>query len=201
MLDTPGPALTPAPAPPPTPSPPPPRTGPLGAPAAPSPAPPAVRPALDELRARETDEAVVRFRPGSAGEKAAPGVARAVARARKRLAGLGSEPWGGKPQVCLVDPFPDPDHPGQIVTGGSIVDAGRGEIWMVVTPESPPEAPERPLAVFFGAALPAAADIGPSSRATACTSPRPPTPTPPARARPAALGDADDDDLAAAMAL
>ncbi len=121
---------------------------------------PAVRPALDELAVRETDAAVIRYRPGSAGEAAAPAVAAAVRQARKRLAGLGSEPWGIKPQICLVDPFPDPDRPNQVIAAGTVVDAGRGEIWMVVTAESPAEAPERSLALLFGAALPAAADIG-----------------------------------------
>ena len=32
---------------------------------------------------------------------------------------------------------------------------------MVVTSEAPPEAPERPLALFFGASLPAATEIEP----------------------------------------
>ncbi|MDQ6728542.1 MAG: ABC transporter ATP-binding protein/permease, partial [Actinomycetota bacterium] len=120
----------------------------------------AVRPALDELASRETDAAVVRYRPGSAGEAAASAVSSAVRRARRRLSGIGSEPWGVKPQICLVDPFPDPGHPGEVVTGGTVVDPVRGEIWMVVSAESPPEAPERPLAILFGAALPAAADLG-----------------------------------------
>ena len=125
-----------------------------------SPATPAVRPALEELSSRETDAAVVRFRPGSAGEEAASAVSAAVRRARRRLAGIGSEPWGVKPQICLVDPFPDPERPGEVVTGGTVVDPARGEIWMVVSAESPPEAPERSLALLFGAALPAAADLG-----------------------------------------
>ncbi|WP_240746554.1 ABC transporter transmembrane domain-containing protein [Cryptosporangium phraense] len=109
--------------------------------------------------AKETDAAVLRYRPGSAGEAAATAYATAVKRARKRLAGLGSEPWGVKPQICLVDPFPDPDDPGMVLTSGTVVDAARGEIWVVVTAENPPEPPERPLALFFGAALPAANDV------------------------------------------
>jgi ABC-type multidrug transport system fused ATPase/permease subunit len=124
------------------------------------PQPVAIRPVVDELTAREGEAAVVRFRPGSPGEKAAPGVAAGVRRARRRLAGLGSEPWGTRPQICLVDPFPNPDHPGEVVTSGTVVDAARGEIWMVVTPEAPPEELERPLALYFGAALPAASDLG-----------------------------------------
>ncbi|MCA1692486.1 MAG: ATP-binding cassette domain-containing protein, partial [Actinobacteria bacterium] len=121
---------------------------------------PAVRPALDELASTESDAAVVRYRPGSAGEAAASAMSAAVRRARRRLSGIGSEPWGVKPQICLVDPFPDPDHSGEVVTGGTVVDSARGEIWMVVSAESPPEAPERPLALLFGAALPAAVDLG-----------------------------------------
>lgn len=124
------------------------------------PTPPAARPVLDELMARETDAAIIRYRPGTAGADAAAGMAAAVRRARRRLAGLGSEPWGTKPQVCLVDPFPDPDRPGHLVTGGTVVDAARNEIWMAVTSEAPAEPPERPLALLFGAALPAAADLG-----------------------------------------
>jgi ABC-type multidrug transport system fused ATPase/permease subunit len=122
--------------------------------------PPALRPQLEELAAKESDIAVVRFRPGSAGERTAADVMSAARRGRRRLAGLGSEPWGFRPQICLVDPFPDPAQPGVIMTSGTIVDAARGEIWMVVTPESPPEPLERPLAVLFGSALPAAGDLG-----------------------------------------
>ena len=118
------------------------------------------RPALDELSVRDVDAAILRFRPATAGEAAVPGFAASLRRARKRLAGFGSEPWGAKPQVCLVDPFPDPSGTGAIMTGGTIVDAERREIWMVVTPESPPESPERALALLFGAALPAADDLG-----------------------------------------
>ena len=140
--------------------PPPPTTD---APTEPHPAaaqPPAVRPVLDELASRETDAAVIRYRPGSSGERAAGAMATAVRRARRRLAGLGSEPWGTKPQICLVDPFPDPDQPDQVMTSGTIVDAERAEVWMVVTAESPAEPPERPLALVFGSSLPAASELG-----------------------------------------
>jgi len=130
-------------------------------PVAPAPAVPAARPALEALATMESGGCAVRFRPGTLGEAAAKGFVGACAQARKRLAGLGSEPWGGVVQICLVDPFPDPDRPGEVMTGGTIVDSERSEIWMVVTSESPPEAPERPMALLFGAALPAAADLGP----------------------------------------
>ena len=92
--------------------------------------------------------------------QAARSVAASAERARKALTGLGSEPWGTRPQICLVDPYPDPDRPGEVVASGTVVDTERAEVWMVVTPESPPEPLERPLALVFGAALPAAADLG-----------------------------------------
>jgi len=121
----------------------------------------AAPPLLDELTEMPVDGATLRFRPGTAGARAAHSMASSLKRARRRLAGLGSEPWGVRPEVCLVDPIPDPDRPGEVMTEGTLVDPTRGEIWMVVTSEAPPEAPERPLALFFGASLPAAADIEP----------------------------------------
>ena len=107
----------------------------------------------------ESAAAVVRFRPGSAGERAAPAVLTAVRRARRRLAGLGSEPWGVCPQVVLTDPFPDPLNPTSTITGGAVVDAGREQVWLVVTPEAPAEPPGRALALLFGAGLPAASEL------------------------------------------
>jgi ABC-type multidrug transport system fused ATPase/permease subunit len=112
--------------------------------------PPAPRPALDALQARSVDGAVLRFRPGTAGERAVPAMAAAVRRAGKRLAGLGPDIRTVAQQICLVDPFPDPANPGQTVTSGSVVDLDRREIWMVVTAEAPPEPPERPLALLLG---------------------------------------------------
>jgi ABC-type multidrug transport system fused ATPase/permease subunit len=120
---------------------------------------PARRPILDELEARETDVAIIRYRLHSAGEKAVPAVIAAVRRARRRLAGLGSEPWGFRPHVCLVDPFPHPHEPETIVSSGAVVDPLSGEVWMAVTPESPPEPLERALALLFGAALPAGQEL------------------------------------------
>jgi len=127
--------------------------------ARPTPPQPAVRPALEELASVGAGAATIRYRPGSTGEQFAKSVGDSARRARHRLEGLGSEPWGIKPSICLSDPFPDPARPGEIVAEGTIVDAERGEIWMVVTSESPPEPLERPLALLFGAALPAAADL------------------------------------------
>jgi ABC-type multidrug transport system fused ATPase/permease subunit/pSer/pThr/pTyr-binding forkhead associated (FHA) protein len=117
------------------------------------------RPALDELASRNTEAAVIRYRPGTAGEKVASSYGSAVRRARRRLAGFGSEPWGVRPQICLVDPFPSPDDPNELLVAGTVVDAARGEIWMVVTAEAPPESPERALALFFGAELPASGEV------------------------------------------
>ena len=111
-------------------------------------------------RSPAAEGAVIRFRPGTVGEKHAPAVARAAKRARRALAGFGSEAWGVEPQICLVDPYPDPDSPGAVVADGTVVDAAKGLIWMVVTAESPPEPMERPMAVLFGAGFPAAGDLG-----------------------------------------
>ncbi len=97
----------------------------------------------------------VRFRPGTAGERAARTIASAAVRARRNLAGLGSEPAGSPAVIYLDDPFPDPADPARLVTEGSVVDAAAGEVWMVATPESPPEDPHRPLALLFAAGLPA----------------------------------------------
>ena len=118
------------------------------------------RPLSEGFQERETETAIFRYRPGTAGERMLTRLVSAVARARRRLAGLGSEPWGVRPVICLVDPFPDPQQPGQLVSAGTVVDTKTGEIWMVVTAEAPPEHVERPLAVFFGAALPAAEGLG-----------------------------------------
>ncbi len=114
---------------------------------------------LAELQARPVDGAVIRFQPGTAGERAVPAMVAAIRRARGRLAGLGVDMQAVAPQLCLVDPFPDP-RTGEMVTAGSVVDAERREIWMAVTAEAPPEAPERALALLLGAALPAASEIG-----------------------------------------
>ncbi len=115
------------------------------------------RPALDELATRETEAATFRYRPGTAGEAALADVMPAVSRARKALAGLGSEAWGVRPQICLVDPYPDADD--GVVADGSVIDPPGGAIWMVVTDNTGPEPPGRALAMFFGSPLPAAADL------------------------------------------
>ncbi|MCP3992444.1 MAG: ATP-binding cassette domain-containing protein [Actinomycetia bacterium] len=99
----------------------------------------------------------VRYQPGSAGERAAKSLLRAAVNARSEFRGFGSESWGVTVTINLVDPFPDP-LARQLVVSGSFIDAGRYEIWQVVTPETPPEDPHRVLALLFGAALPCSAD-------------------------------------------
>jgi ABC-type multidrug transport system fused ATPase/permease subunit len=118
----------------------------------------AAPPRLHDLKARPVDGAVIRFRAGTPGERAVPAMASAVRKARSHLAGLGPELSSVTPQICLVDPFRDPST-GAMVTEGSVVDVGRREIWMAVTAESPPEPPERPLALLLGSTLPAGSDL------------------------------------------
>ncbi len=101
----------------------------------------------------------VRFLRGAAGEAAARSVLDTAARARRALAGVGSEAWGQPVTLQLVEPFADPADPERVVTSGTVVDSATGALWMVVTPEAPPEDPHRPLALLFGAALPSAGDV------------------------------------------
>ncbi|MFA5565536.1 MAG: ABC transporter transmembrane domain-containing protein [Acidimicrobiia bacterium] len=118
------------------------------------------RPALDELVTLETDAAFIRYRAASYAETIVAELAKSVTLARRRLANLGSEPWGVKPQICFVDPFPDPSNPNELVTSGAVIVAERDEVWVAVTSERSPEAPERYLARLFGAQLPAADELG-----------------------------------------
>ena len=98
----------------------------------------------------------MRFAPGSHGERIATSYAAVARRARSTLAGFGSEPWGSVPIVHLIDPF----HDGvELVAGGAMIADGGAEAWVVVSPESPPEPPHRVLALMFGAAFPASADL------------------------------------------
>lgn len=118
------------------------------------------RPAIEELVTLETDAAIIRYRAASYAETVISELAKGVTQARKRLANLGSEPWGVKPQICFVDPFPDPETPGELVASGAVIVAERDEVWVAVTPERTPEAPERYLARLFGAHLPAGSELG-----------------------------------------
>jgi ATP-binding cassette subfamily B protein len=116
-------------------------------------------PGTGQFDAVDKDTVQVRFRPGTAGERAAKPMAAAAVKARRKLAGLGSEPELGTPVIYLDDAFPDPDDRDRTITEGSVVDDDAGEIWMVATPESPPEPPHRALALLFGAGLPAIDEV------------------------------------------
>ncbi|MCB0992707.1 MAG: ABC transporter ATP-binding protein, partial [Acidimicrobiales bacterium] len=98
------------------------------------------------------------YRPGSHGESLAGSYLKACRKARRNLAGIGSESWGNTVVVWLVDPFTDPAT-GDTVVEGSVIDDSANEIWMAVSPEAPPEDPHRPMILLFGAALPAGADL------------------------------------------
>lgn len=135
----PQPALSIEPAPPPTPS-----TSPAG---------PARHPGTEAL---VTAAVEVRFLPGSHGSRIAKSYAATAGRARRNLAGLGSEPWGTVPVINLIDPYHDGT---ELVADGSVVDSTRGEAWVIVSPEAPPEDPHRVLALLFGAALPSATEL------------------------------------------
>jgi ABC-type multidrug transport system fused ATPase/permease subunit len=170
---------------------------------APEPEPAAARPRpeLDDLGVLDAKAAVIRFRPGTPGADAAASVGVQARKARRRLKGFGSEPWGVVPQICLVDPFPDPSQPSRVVAGGTWVDAGRNEIWMVVTPESPPEPPERALALVFGAVFHAHDDLGPLLEGYGLLKADIPDPEPQLRGRTLPPIAAADDELRTAMLL
>ncbi len=122
-------------------------------------------PAAKRLRPKHPFESVdgglvtINYLPGTAGEAVANSVHDTAKRARKDLAGFGSEPWGAAVSINIVDPYADADDPDHLVTGGSVIDAEANTIWLVVTPESPPESPHRALALLFGSALPCAGDL------------------------------------------
>jgi ABC-type multidrug transport system fused ATPase/permease subunit len=128
-------------------------------------------------------------------------VATAAKRARRRLAGFGSEPWGVRPQICLVDPYPDPERPGEFVTEGTTVDAARNAVWIVVLPEAGTEPLERALALLFGAAFPAAAEVAPYVEAYGLHVGGAPDPDPELRELPLPPLAMADGPLASAMAL
>src|SRR6056297_1519259 len=105
----------------------------------------------------DASSALIRFRPGSAGAELARDAARDARRARGRLEELA--PAGWRPTIHLVDPFPDPDDPALTVASGTLVDTAAGTLWMVVTPEAPPEPLERPMALLLTTQLPAGQDL------------------------------------------
>jgi ATP-binding cassette subfamily B protein len=160
---TPPPPAAPPPAAPP-PAAPPPAAPPPAAPPPPPPVTPAAttaRPDLDQLAQRSGAGVVVRFRPGTAGAAAADGVLAAAEAVRRRLAGFGNESWGVPVQICLVDPFPDPGQPDLLVSEGTVVDAARGEVWMVVDEVHPAGPVGGALALVLGSAFPAADELAP----------------------------------------
>ncbi|MFU8841215.1 MAG: ABC transporter transmembrane domain-containing protein [Nitriliruptoraceae bacterium] len=105
----------------------------------------------------DTSSALVRFHPGTTGARLARDVARDARRARGRLERLAPPDW--RPTIHLVDPFPDPDDPTRTVTSGTLVDPVATTVWVVVTPEAPPEPLERPLALLLATRLPAGEDL------------------------------------------
>ncbi|CAB4550324.1 MAG: ATP-binding cassette domain-containing protein [Actinobacteria bacterium] len=151
---------TPPQTPPPTPPLPEPGEGPVPTPA-PVPSAATARPDLDQLDQRAGAGVVIRFRPGTAGAAASDGVLAAAEAVRRRMAGFGSESWGIPVQICLVDPFPDPERPDHLVSEGTVVDAARAEVWMVVDESHPAGPVGGALALVFGAAFPAAAELAP----------------------------------------
>ena len=196
-------ATTPAP---PAPTPAPPTPAAAAAPAAGSMAPPsgapvASRAALDALTSVAQGNIVVRFEPGTPGERASGAVLAAAVAARQQLAGLGSESWGVPVQVCLVDPFPDPDDPRQLVTEGTLVDAANSEVWMVVTEHADVEPVGRALATVFGHAFPAHDDLAFVLEGYGLHAGGAPDPTPELRGRKLPPLDTASGDLGAAMSV
>ncbi len=102
------------------------------------------------------DDIEVRFIEKSAGRKAAKSMLDSARRARSKLAGFGVEANGTKVTIHLIDPI---ESDGALITGGSIIDAATGQVWCVVSSDSPPEDPTRALALIFGAQLPAASEL------------------------------------------
>lgn len=92
----------------------------------------------------------VRYIERSAGKKAAKSMLDSARRARKRLEGFGTESNGEVLRINLIDPV---NHGNILVTTGSIVDPDSGQIWSIVSAESPPEDPTRAMALIFGAEL------------------------------------------------
>jgi len=120
---------------------------------------PVVPPLGHDYKSIINDAVEIRFRPGTHGERTAGAYAAAAKKARRDLAGIGSEPWGVRPVVNLVDPFRDPDAPDDVITSGSVIDGEGGQAWVVVSPEAPPDDPHRLLALIFGSVLPCADDL------------------------------------------
>jgi ABC-type multidrug transport system fused ATPase/permease subunit len=95
----------------------------------------------------------VRWIRRSAGRKAAKSMLDRARRARRKLAGFGSEATGQTVTIHLVDPIV---RDGELITSGTVVDPASSQMWCVVSPEASPEDPTRAMALIFGAALPGA---------------------------------------------
>ena len=114
---------------------------------------PAGAPALADTEALQADGLEVRYIPKSAGRKAAKSMLDAARRAKKRLAGFGSEPGGHTVVIHLIDPV---QRDGMLITSGTIIDTESRQLWCIVSSESRPEDPTRAMALIYGASLPAA---------------------------------------------
>lgn len=100
-----------------------------------------------------TDAIEVRSAPKTHGAEVARSYADTATRARKALAGFGTEGWGTIPVVHLIDPYREGD---EVITSGTAIDAATGQAWVIVSPEEAPEPPHRLMAVIFGAQFPSA---------------------------------------------
>jgi ABC-type multidrug transport system fused ATPase/permease subunit len=147
------------------------------------------------------DAAMVCYRPGTVAERLAPHVAEVAQRAAKRLAVLREAAGGFVPRLYLGEPIPDPAQPDRLVTGGSLIDAGQGHAWMVVTDEAPPEPLERVLALLYGSRLPAGAELSFVVEGFGLHLARLPDPDPWLRSQPAVGIAAAEGELRSAMAL
>jgi len=117
----------------------------------------AAGPGVPEGTASLTRDSIeVRFIERSAGRKAAKSMLDSARRARKKLAGFGTEAEGTKVIIHLIDPLV---RDGVLITAGSIVDAPSAQVWCVVSSDSPPEDPTRAMALIFGANFPGAAEL------------------------------------------
>ncbi len=95
------------------------------------------------------------FRPGTAGQRFAPAVAGQLAEALEWLGDL--RPADAATTVLLLDPFPDPRDPSTRVSDGAVVHDGT--IWLVATPEVPPETLRRWVALAGADRHPAGAEL------------------------------------------
>ena len=106
-----------------------------------------------------SDAVELRFVPGGRAAHVAKSYAASVARARRSLAGFGTEPNGVVPVIHLLDVSLEGAESADATDGlamGSVVDAATARAWVAVPAAGQPEPPHRILALIFGAGLPAA---------------------------------------------